>query len=284
MTLSTSSLTHQKWKKSLAMLSKWSPKDKKLLATSPTVLAAATEKVIRHSKTSTTTTLSRPLKSEDLTASQFASYAGIKIQHEDDQEDDVDDVEENDDSEEDEDEDQIVPHTSTTMILSSVPVIVPLARSCSDRGGGGGGGGGGRKNSGPQIWDSAFWQHETTTTTIQNPSSNVTTPTKQPQHSPTSIMMAPARSYASTTSTTSTYSAFSDCSASTTTTTTTGNHCHSHSTSSSNDVPPLVRSHPSVIRKGRFKIVLGNEDEAQQQHQPQQPPVVEWRRKRSCTQ
>ncbi|KAI8145422.1 hypothetical protein BJV82DRAFT_603608 [Fennellomyces sp. T-0311] len=210
MTLSTSSSTHYKWKKNLAMFTKWSPRDKKLLT--PTALAAATEKVIRHHRTP---------NSEDLTASQFASYAGIKIHNDDD--DEAFPV-----------QDDFKVHTT---VLSSV--AVPMARSCSERG-----------RKAPQIWDSEFWEHETTST--------------KPQQQPMSIMMAPARSYASTASTSSTYSAFSDCS----------------TTNDTSDVPQLVRSRPSVIRKGRFKIVLGNEDE---DDTPTQPQVVEWRRKRSCT-
>ena len=215
MTLSTSSSTHYKWKKNLAMFSKWSPRDKKLLT--PTALAAATEKVIRHQRTP---------NSEDLTASQFASYAGIKI-HSDDDDDDDEALPVHDD------------FKVHTFVMSSVTAM-PMARSCSERG-----------RKAPQIWDSEFWEHETTST-------------KREQQQPTSIMMAPARSYASTASTSSTYSAFSDCSTS----------------NDSSDVPQLVRSRPSVIRKGRFKIVLGNEEEDEA---PAQPQVVEWRRKRSCT-
>ena len=281
MTLSTSSsAAHQKWKKSLAVFSKWAPRDKKLLATSPTVMAAATEKVIRHQRT----TSLQAVKSEDLTASQFASYAGIKIQHDDDwDEENVDSDNDDDDDDDDDDEadDEVVPNASSTMILQSsvAPSMagVPLARSCSDRGGT-------RNKSGLQIWDSEFWQQGTTTMhnnktqMMKTTETNVMITKKESQPQPTSIMMAPARSYASTTSSTSTHSALSECS----------------NMSSTNDVPQLVRSRPGVIRKGRFKIVLGseeiddeNDEEKQRQGQHQssfQPPVVEWRRKRSCTQ
>ncbi|KAI7858604.1 hypothetical protein BDC45DRAFT_498720 [Circinella umbellata] len=280
MTLSTSSLaTHQKWKKSLSKFSKWSAREKKLLERSPTAMAAATEKVIRHQKATSTF---HPIKSEDLTASQFASYAGIKIQHEDDWDEENVDSDNDDDEEDDEVDDEMVPSTSITMILQSSVGLgmagVPLARSCSDRGGT-------RNKSVPRIWDSEFWQQETTTRTLDNNKSktmktadttNVMITTKQSHPQPTSIMMAPARSYASTTSSTSTYSVLSEYS----------------NISSTHDVPQLVRSRPSVIHKGRFKIVLGNEEvddendeEKRDRQQPTfQAPVVEWRRKRSCTQ
>ncbi|KAG2225650.1 hypothetical protein INT45_012122 [Circinella minor] len=242
-------------------------------------MAAATEKVIRHQKATTTV---HPIKSEDLTASQFASYAGIKIQHEDnwDEENvdsDNDDEEEEEEEDDDEVDDEVVPSISMTMVLQSSVGLgmtgVPLARSCSDRGGT-------RNKSAPRIWDSEFWQQETTTTLDNNKTkmmkttdtTNVMITTKQSHPQPTSIMMTPAQSYASTTSSTSTYSVLSEYS----------------NMSSTNDVPQLVRSRPSVIHKGRFKIVLGNEeidDENNKEKQDrQQAPVVEWRRKRSCTQ
>lgn len=205
----------------------------------PTVMAAATEKVVMHRRSSPSQ--SQQIKSEDLTCSQFAHMAGIRILRENDDDDDDDDAESDED-----DDDECAALTHGYGDQRMMATSVHMGRSFSDRGG--------SRRSQPQIWDPAFWQHQ-----IQQHDEKM----HQPQ--PGAVMMTPLHSYASTSSTASSYS---------------------NPSSTCSSPPSLMRSRPSVIHKGRFKIVVGQDEEQQQQQNDAnnaEPKYVEWRRKRSCT-
>lgn len=167
--------------------SKWSTaREKRKMLMLPTVMAAATEKVVMHRRSSPSQHQSQQIKSEDLTCSQFAHMAGIRILRENDDEDDNDDVESDDDD--DDDECAALTHgygDQRVMATSSVH----MGRSFSDRGG--------SRRSQPQIWDPAFWQHQ-----IQQQQHDE----KMHQPQPGAVMMTPLHSYASTSSTASSYS------------------------------------------------------------------------------
>ncbi|KAI8994898.1 hypothetical protein BDB01DRAFT_774491 [Pilobolus umbonatus] len=78
-------ISNSKWKKGLSLLTKWDTRIKrKYSATSPTIIAAAKEKVLRHNNVGTQHSSSY-IKCEDLTAKEFAQMAGIKIKSTDDE-------------------------------------------------------------------------------------------------------------------------------------------------------------------------------------------------------
>lgn len=232
--MSPSSSSHTRLR---SVWSKWSSaREKRKVLMLPTVMAAATEKVVTHRRSSPSQ--SQQIKSEDLTCSQFAHMAGIRILREND------DDETESDNDDDDVDDECAALTHGYGDQREMATSVHMGRSFSDRG---------SRRSQPQIWDPAFWQHQ-----IQQQQDD-----KMQQTQPGAVMMTPLHSYGSTTSTTSSYS---------------------NPSSTCSSPPNLMRSGPSVIRKGRFKIVVGQDEEQQQQNDDKaEPKYVEWRRKRSCT-
>lgn len=269
-----SSYNKHKWRKSFAsMLSKTHLSHKYDAAT---VRAAATEKVVRHRPQSDDSSqgvaLVSPatLSSEDLTASQFASLTGMKVRKlsgesdpydDDDDEDAIDgpltpnsthhpSSDPNDDEDDEDDMSANYAFTNPTGLLvqhqNAMLYQVPMARSLSTQSEQR------RRSHLPQIWDSAFWQEQT-------------------KNNKPGVNPLPLRYYASTSSTSSNRpssmgSTFSSCSS-------------AHSTER-----PLTKAN-NVILKGRFKIVVGQEnaDDEENDEKPAEPQVLEWRRKRACT-
>ncbi|KAI7885100.1 hypothetical protein K492DRAFT_172449 [Lichtheimia hyalospora FSU 10163] len=161
--------------------SKWSTaREKRKMLMLPTVMAAATEKVVMHRRSSPSQ--SQQIKSEDLTCSQFAHMAGIRILRDNDDEDDDDAESDNDDD----DDDECAALTHGYGDQRVMATSVHMGRSFSDRSG--------ARRSQPQIWDAAFWHNQ------------VQQDEKMHQPQPGAVMMTPLHSYASTTSTTSSYS------------------------------------------------------------------------------
>lgn len=176
--MSPSSSSHTRLR---SVWSKWSSaREKRKVLMLPTVMAAATEKVVTHRRSSPSQ--SQQIKSEDLTCSQFAHMAGIRILREND----------NDETESDNDDDDVDDECAALTHgygdQREMATSVHMGRSFSDRG---------SRRSQPQIWDPAFWQHQ-----IQQQQQD----DKMQQTQPGAVMMTPLHSYGSTTSTTSSYS------------------------------------------------------------------------------
>jgi hypothetical protein len=208
---SNSSTFHSsKWKRTLAVFSS-KYHNRRKHKSSPTTAAAATEKVLCH--TPTTNQHPTSVKCEDLTAKEFAQMAGIKIK--------------SNSGSDSEDESLMESPPQETYLscyksdyesmlmtqMTSISARTALStKSCH------------------QIWDSDFWQCNTTKNTPTTP--------------PTDDTLFISR-LASTSK---------DC-------------CNSLTV-------------PGVIRKGRFKIVVGQDDccEPVNQHHH---VVLEWKRKRS---
>lgn len=226
---------HRKWRKGLAVFTKLSP-SKRQCYYSPMVLAAATEKVIRHR--SETDDDRHDVKSEDLTASQFALEAGIKVKKICGDDPDCNDVNDSDDLNSDPEYDQ-----------PGYPPL-PMARSMSDRS---------KLHATPRIWDTEFWQPSCRDQKLQN------------------LPNIALKSYTSTSTSSCSHpssmgSSFSMCSGRT--------------LSSQSELSDLMRRGPSIIHKGRFKIVVGQEadnDDNQPITHHKDTQTLEWRRKRSCT-
>ncbi|KAF1800399.1 hypothetical protein FB192DRAFT_1380558 [Mucor lusitanicus] len=222
-----------KWKKGIALLSsKYSHKRK--YQCSPTTIAAATEKVLCHSKNNSP---HNHIKCEDLTAKEFARMAGIKIKSDDDE------AAEGDDEMIDfvsvtattapaqQHYLSIVDEPMTTQMTSVSTRTALSSKSCH------------------QIWDSDFWQCndnsnnnkliKTSTNTTAN-----TAKTNTNNNNNDTLFISRLRSCSS-------------------------------SVENSNNMTV-----PGVIQKGRFKIVVGQDDccEPVTQHHH---VVLEWKRKRS---
>lgn len=246
-TIPASNDHHRKWRKGLAVFTKLSP-SKRQCYYSPTVLAAATEKVIRH-RSETDDDSRHDVKSEDLTASQFALEAGIKVKKKcSDDPAAYDDIDDRYDYNSDPEDDQ--PGFSP----------LPMARSVSERS---------KTQTVPRIWDNEFWQP------------SLSTDQESQKRYPSSIAMksyslSSASSYSHPSSMAS---SFSVCSGRTL------------STQSEHSEMMMMRRGPSIIHKGRFKIVVGQEtddgDKDNRQHiinnNNKDTQTLEWRRKRSCT-
>lgn len=176
--MSPSSSSHTRLR---SVWSKWSSaREKRKVLMLPTVMAAATEKVVTHRRSSPSQ--SQQIKSEDLTCSQFAHMAGIRILREND------DDETESDNDDDDVDDECAALTHGYGDQREMATSVHMGRSFSDRG---------SRRSQPQIWDPAFWQHQ-----IQQQQQD----DKMQQTQPGAVMMTPLHSYGSTTSTTSSYS------------------------------------------------------------------------------
>ncbi|KAI8086604.1 uncharacterized protein BX664DRAFT_161293 [Halteromyces radiatus] len=262
----TGPLSGARWRKHLIRLSKkWIPPSSKHYSRSGTVAAAATEKFIRRPQAT--------VQTEDLTASQFAFMAGIKIKRGRNHQDKIDDYsdfklsninmtnddihyEESDDDtdDDDDDDDGMQPLTLddsqlrhlTTKVTNSQHGSVPCMTSYS--------------STRCPIWDSRFWQRENQQ--------------KQKQHQKKKDIYEKPPSTTDKCSDVSTNDTLSS-SASTL------NTCHS------NNLP----TKPRVILKGRFKIVMGDSKDEQLASEPlvrtistESSNVVEWRRKRTATQ
>lgn len=130
--LSLNSTTHHsKWKRGLAFISPKHYYNKKKYKSSPTTVAAATEKVLCHTKQQ------QQVKCEDLTAQEFAKMAGIKIKTTDDEEE-INNV------------DQTISSYKHDMLTVDEPMMTQMtsfstrtalsSKSCH------------------QIWESDFWQ------------------------------------------------------------------------------------------------------------------------------
>ncbi|CEP08836.1 hypothetical protein [Parasitella parasitica] len=220
-----------KWKRGIALLSsKYNHKRK--LQCSPTVVAAATEKILCHTSNNNH---DNNIKCEDLTAKEFAKMAGIKIKSDED-----DDNAETDDETTDYVSVTTAPahqqqHYLTTSILdepmttqmTSISTRTALSsRSCH------------------QIWDSDFWQcNMDNNQKIKTNTTTSTTKTTNTNNNNDTLFLSKLRSSCSTM-----------------------------------DSDGLTV--PGVIQKGRFKIVVGQDDcsEPVTQHHH---VVLEWKRKRS---
>ncbi|CAO3624047.1 unnamed protein product [Cunninghamella blakesleeana] len=247
---------------------------------SPTVIAAATEKYIRKKTTEPTT-----IQSEDLTCSQFAFMAGIKIKKEryNEEEDDyyyqddnnhfldTDNEDEDEDEEDEEDEDENYPFTmddrhmtilkSTQNGTMPTPPSIMTSYSTSSR------------YQHHQIWDARFWQNKQQNKPTKSKSchsiltnNNTNNEThKNDQSSHYSIHSNDTISSSSST--------------------------NSSSCSSSTSNLKKNQSPPKIIQKGRFQIVVGDHLDKQQFYQGEplvktsslDSSVVEWRRKRALS-
>ncbi|CAO3637069.1 unnamed protein product [Mucor hiemalis] len=192
------------------------------MPTSATVLAAATEKFIRHTPTEIA------IHSEDLTASQFANMTGIKTKRNSINSFTPDKYEDEDDEDSDED-DRDYYYSTTSVSSSSKQPCQPIMR----------------------IWDSHFWQDSAAAVGHRK-----------------SLPVTSAELSSSITSTTSMQEIASKAA------TEVNSHpmCRHASEPGGNKVP-------SMIQKGRFKIVWGNDDSL-----PITAPTshcVEWKRKRA---
>ncbi|KAI9320255.1 hypothetical protein BX666DRAFT_1391561 [Dichotomocladium elegans] len=208
---------NSRWR-SVLISKKWAPRggEKKRINQLPVVIAAATEKIILRRDR-----YPQYIQSEDLTATQFASLAGIRIKDSDE-----------------EPEDDFRDESKQTSIL------IPMGRSSSNHSCS-------QKNQLPQIWDSAFWQQ-------QDDRDKTSLACNLPDAASSSPALSPSPSYASTTSST----------------------CSEQSMSTVGRSSLTRPPGPSVIHKGRFKIVVGQDDG---DTKPVEPQCVEWRRKRACT-
>jgi hypothetical protein len=214
-----------KWKKTLAVLSS-KYHNKRKHKCSPTTAAAATEKVLCHTPTTS-------IKCEDLTAKEFAQMAGIKIKSTSNSESEDESLMESSPPDsylatcyKNEDESMLM-MTQMTSISARTALST---KSCH------------------QIWDSDFWQCNDTST-CKTKTKKTTTPST-------------ITSSSSSTRTSTNDTLFISRLRSSTATT-----CSSLTV-------------PGVIQKGRFKIVVGQDDccEPVNQHHH---VVLEWKRKRS---
>ena len=207
---------------------------------SPTTVAAATEKVLCHNKNSNPAHHSH-IRCEDLTAKEFAKMAGIKIKSDDDE---VDGVEGNDEMVD------FVSVTATTapaqqhyLSIVDEPMTTQMT-SVSTRTAL-------SSKSCHQIWDSDFWQCNDTSNNNNNNNNK--------------LMKTNTNTTSSSTKT------------NTNNDTLFISRLRSCSSSMENNNNMTV---PGVIQKGRFKIVVGQDDccEPVTQHHH---VVLEWKRKRS---
>ncbi|KAF7730088.1 hypothetical protein EC973_003034 [Apophysomyces ossiformis] len=209
---------NSKWRKGLALFAKYSANSKKQWT--PTTLAAATEKFIRHRPSP-----SPEIKCEDLTAKEFAELAGIKIKSPSETDPDL---------------------LSTTQHHLTVRTAISSdLRTC------------------PRIWDSDFWYNECPQQQAPQP-----IPIQSSSYSYHTVVSSIGSSSSSSGGSTAATSYASQDFIS---------HLRRHSTQEDR---PIC----NVIHKGRFKIVVGQDDE--EEAEPIQPPceqVVEWRRKRAAT-
>ncbi|ORZ24315.1 hypothetical protein BCR42DRAFT_402669 [Absidia repens] len=282
----SSMLSGTAWRRNLARLSKkWKTNTRHLYPHSGTVAAAATEKIIKRPKAT--------IQTEDLTASQFADMAGIKIKrgrnHQDteqlgtpqqlmyDEDSDDDTGDDSDDTEDDDtdgmhalslDHPQIRQLTTkaTKMHHGSIPGMTSYSTSLSTA-------------QYHPIWDVRFWQQHNGLGDIHS---------GQNQDNKTSTPASPAESILSSSS-----GRHSGLSLSTTDTcisnslSSTSLSSATCSSSSSSSAPK-----PRVFHKGRFQIVLGGDDTTKLSTEPlirtisseSKKNVVEWHRKRTLTQ
>lgn len=215
--------------------------------TSATALAAATEKFIRHTPSEIV------IHSEDLTASQFANMTGIKTKrnslypshYNSDRYEDDDDEEELDSDEDDEDSRDYY-YSTTSVSSSSKQPYQPIMR----------------------IWDSHFWQdgnapaqHRKSlpVTSTELSAATAATAGASNRSMPSAASMGELSTIASTKPTTAL---------------TSQPLCRHASEPGGNKVP-------SMIQKGRFKIVWGNDDEETLPVVAPTSHCVEWKRKRA---
>lgn len=208
-----------RWRKGLAVFSRWHQQhysSNRRWSHSPTTLAAATEKVICHTK-------KQDVKCEDLTAQEFAQLTGIKIKEADLLLEEEASVEED--------------HWLTTQSARSTDRL--------------------------SIWDSSFWHHD-------NPHGcNSSTATTRSCSNTHPRLFALRRHQYTKTSTNS-----SDLPS--------PPSLLSHSSSASSAQSSCCSRGASVITKGRFKIVVGQPEEDNDETESLQTAadVVEWKRKR----
>ncbi|KAI8375964.1 uncharacterized protein BYT42DRAFT_546700 [Radiomyces spectabilis] len=223
-----------KWRRGFHIFSKWSSKKRNH---SPTTIAAATEKYVRHRSTQPT------VKCEDLTAKEFAQLTGIKIiqSHHDDIEDD-DDSDQNGDS-----------HLDIHAATVGYPLTVHSSRtamSSESR----------KPASLPRIWDSDFWHG----------SYRKSLPVSYVSSASNHTAISSVGSMSSSGSTAGASSTSHD----------TPFISHLRRRSIANDTNSMQRG-TSIIRKGRFKIVLGPETGDTPPPTPVFEQCVEWKRKRN---
>ncbi|CAO3594346.1 unnamed protein product [Absidia cylindrospora] len=289
----SSMLSGTAWRRNLSRLSKkWKTDTRHPYPHTGTVAAAATEKLIRRPKAT--------IQTEDLTASQFADMAGIKIKrgrnhqdtgqrstqqqqlmYDDDSDDDTDDDTEDDDTNDMHalslDHPQI--RHLTTKATKTHHGSIPGMTSCSTA-------------QYHPIWDVRFWQQQQQQQRQQQQHDGLDDIHSGQQNNRTSTLTSPVGSIVSSSS-----DRYSDLSLSATdtcisnslsSTSLSSATCSSSSSSSSSSSPK-----PRVFHKGRFQIVLGGDEDTMKQ--PNEPlirtisseskkNVVEWHRKRTLTQ
>ncbi|KAG0180367.1 hypothetical protein DFQ28_001361 [Apophysomyces sp. BC1034] len=199
---------NSKWRKGLALFAKCASNKKRW---TPTTLAAATEKFIRHRPCP-----SPEINCEDLTAKEFAELAGIKIKS---QETELD-----------------PPPTQHLTIRTAISSDLRTS---------------------PRIWDSDFWYDEC------QPPQPIPIQSSSLSHHTVISSIGSSSSSGSTAATSYTSHDFTS-------------HIRRHSTQEDRFLQPGC----NVIHKGRFKIVLGQDENESEPVQPYEQ-VVEWRRKRT---
>ncbi|KAG0175233.1 hypothetical protein DFQ28_002093 [Apophysomyces sp. BC1034] len=266
MILATSQRRHrlpcEKWRKGLALFSKLSCSQKKENEKPLTVRAAATEKIVRRRPCP-----SPGIHSEDLTASQFANITGIKIKKvgkyadgffdlqadssDDDDDDDDDDEEDKDEENDNGNDENEEPVVMTTTTIYSAPTSTSGSRAKL-----------------PRIWESNFWQRNNNNNSRYCPATSFSSSSSNPLSSDGGFTLL------STSST----------------------EASTMSLSPPNNETPYISllrhqsarerpTNPSIIQKGRFKIVIGQDDDLTIDKPIITPEkhCVEWKRKRSCT-
>ncbi|KAI9009919.1 hypothetical protein CLU79DRAFT_774507 [Phycomyces nitens] len=259
----SSQTNHSRWRRGLAMFTKWSQnsRNKKRWDNSPTALAAATEKVCHRQASST-------IKCEDLTAKEFAQLTGIKIRS-------------TDDEYEDEEAYYATAPLTTDLPINAYQFSVQSARSAQSSESR-------AKQSLLRIWDSDFWQHQSHTINFHPAVSRIhPTKSKSMPVQPIPIHSSACSDHTALSSVGSTFSAHSS-SGSTEATSYTSHdtpflsHIRRQSTFAIDPSAKPQQRATNVIQKGRFKIVLGHDHDGTDEQVIALPEqVVEWKRKRT---
>ncbi|KAL0078997.1 hypothetical protein J3Q64DRAFT_1697546 [Phycomyces blakesleeanus] len=278
--ISSQTANHSRWRRGLAMFTKWSQnsRNKKRWDNSPTALAAATEKVCHRHASST-------IKCEDLTAKEFAQLTGIKIRTTDDTSSNASYININDDETENEDEEEAYYATApltTDLPINAYQFSVQSARSAQSSESR-------AKQSLLRIWDSDYWHHQSHAITFHPAATNSRihpTKSKSVPVQPIPIHSSACSDHTALSSVGSTFSAHSS-SGSTEATSYTSHdtpflsHIRRQSTFALDPTAKPQQRATNVIKKGRFQIVLGHDHDGTDEQVIALPEqVVEWKRKR----